>query len=194
VTTTRLYVADINRIHVYDIESAAEVDTLAVETAVFLNDLAFGPDGTLYASDSFGQSVYALAPDSDPVIVVQDNVLDVPNGLLWRDDRLLVGSIGSFTDFEADAPLHWLDVATGTLDVVPDVRGKFDGLVNVDQGGWMTDFRGQLIWLQDEEANPYDLIEYGLMSSADLGYDPGDSTLVVPDLIGNQLAFVRLQP
>lgn len=188
-----LYVADINRVHVFDIATAMEVDTLEVETAAFLNDPALAPDGTLYVSDSFGQAVYALAPDQAPSMVVQDEALEFPNGLLWREGRILIGSIGPFTDFEADGPLHWLDVDAGELEVVPDVRGKFDGLVDGGEGVWMTDFRGSLIWSQDGALEVHDLTAHGLMSSADLGYDAAQSTLVVPDLIGNQVAFIRLE-
>ncbi len=103
-------------------------------------------------------------------------------------------SIGLFADFEVGGPLHWLDVDSGELEVVPDVRGKFDGLVNGDGGVWMTDFRGQLIWLQDGVTTMYSFGEYGMMSSADLGYDGEESTLVLPDLLGDQIAFVRLEP
>jgi len=189
---THIYVSDINRIHVFEIETALEVDTLVIETAAFLNDPAFGPDGTLYVSDSFAQAIYALAPGQAPSIVVQDEVLDFPNGVLWREDRLLIGSIGPFMDFEVDGPLHWLDVETGELELVRGVSAKFDGLVNGDDGVWMTDFRGSLMLWQDGELTVHDLVEHGMSSSADLGYDEEQRTLVIPDLLGSQVAFVQL--
>jgi len=189
---THIYVSDINRIHVFEIETALEVDTLVVETAAFLNDPAFGPDGTLYVSDSFAHAIYALAPGQAPSIVVQDEALDFPNGVLWREDRLLIGSIGPFMDFEVDGPLHWLDVETGELELVRGVSAKFDGLVNGDDGVWMTDFRGSLMLWRDGEVTVHDLIEHGMSSSADLGYDQEQRTLVIPDLLGSQVAFVQL--
>ena len=189
---TRLYVADINRVHVYDLGTAEEVDTIEVATAGFLNDVAFGADETLYVTDSFGQAVYALAPGEAPAIVVQDDALDFPNGILWRDEQLWVASIGPFEDFTVDGPMHMLDPATGELQVVAELRGKFDGMAEDDDGLWITDFRGRLIRWEDGAEAMYDLGEHGLMSSADLGYDVEQSTLLIPDLIGNQLALVRL--
>ncbi|MEM6993796.1 MAG: hypothetical protein AAF721_24995 [Myxococcota bacterium] len=190
-----LFVTDINRIHVLDVETAQEVDTFDVPMAAFLNDPVLAPDGTLYVSDSFAQAIWAVDADQVPSVVVQDEALDFPNGMLWQDDQLLIGSTGPFTDFAAEGPLHRLDVGLGTLQLVRGVTGKFDGLADGDAAVWMTDFRGSLLRLEgDAITASHDLTAYGLMSAADLGYDAEQSTLVVPDLLGDQIAFVQLPP
>ncbi|PBC71824.1 sugar lactone lactonase YvrE [Streptomyces sp. TLI_235] len=63
----------------------------------FANDLAIGPDGTAYVTDSFAPIVYRVAPDGSAGILVRDGRLAAPqgafglNGIVRQGRTLLVG-------------------------------------------------------------------------------------------------------
>ncbi|MEV7021760.1 hypothetical protein [Kitasatospora sp. NPDC093558] len=61
------------------------------------NDIAVGPDGTAYVTDSFAPVVYRVGPDGSASVLVRDDRLAPRpggyglNGIVLRDGRLVVG-------------------------------------------------------------------------------------------------------
>ncbi|MFI9326459.1 hypothetical protein ACIGZJ_02815 [Kitasatospora sp. NPDC052868] len=62
------------------------------------NDLAFGPDGTAYVTDSFAPIVYRVGVDGAASVLVRDDRLAPKpggyglNGIVYRDGRLVLGT------------------------------------------------------------------------------------------------------
>ncbi|MEQ9103445.1 MAG: hypothetical protein RIE53_01970 [Rhodothermales bacterium] len=79
-----LWVADIDGIHGFnrtDGSHVAFIDFSAFEPG-FLNDVAAGPDGTLYVSDTGRSRIYRV--DGDTVsIAVEGEAIGPPNGITW---------------------------------------------------------------------------------------------------------------
>jgi hypothetical protein len=65
-----------------------------IDGAVFLNDLATAPDGTIYVSDSTALKIFEVRNGTASVFVEGGNQVEQPNGLLVDGGRLILGSVG----------------------------------------------------------------------------------------------------
>jgi hypothetical protein len=90
-----LYAADIDEVVAIEIPSGRIVSRVPIPGATFLNDLATGPDGTVYVADSFGPRVHAVKDGKVSVFVEGAETLGQVNGLLVDGNRLITGSIGA---------------------------------------------------------------------------------------------------
>ena len=105
-----LYVADIDVVRRFDRQTGAPRGLIEIPGATFLNDLAAGPDGSLFVSDSgFGpkgntgtDAVWRVAPDpkrglAGPVVhqIVAGADLAHPNGLAVTGRKAAAGSSGA---------------------------------------------------------------------------------------------------
>jgi sugar lactone lactonase YvrE len=86
ITGDTLWVADADGVHGFDRKSGAHVvfvDFRPLHPG-FLNDIAQGPDGALYVTDTERRSsrVYRLA-GRDVRIAIEDSLLGPPNGITW---------------------------------------------------------------------------------------------------------------
>lgn len=190
-----LFVADRNRVLGFDMASRALEEQWVVAEAGLLNDPTLAPDGSIYVSDTFGQAVFHLRAGGVVERVLFDPALEGPNGLRFDGDDLLIGSVGSFTDFEDTAPLFRWDVKGNLLSAFPGIEGKFDGIEPFGGGFLLTDFRGPLLHLdaEGELTEIADLVAAGWVdSAADLGFDPKRRTVAIPDLLGDRVLFARL--
>ena len=89
-----LWVSDIDEVVSIDIATARVTARVKVDGAQFLNDLATGPDGTVYVSDSALSKIYAVKDGRSSVFVEGADVVEQPNGLLVDGGRLILGTIG----------------------------------------------------------------------------------------------------
>jgi hypothetical protein len=64
-----LYAADIDTVVGFDIKSGKEVSRVPIDGAVFLNDLATAPDGTIYVSDSTALKIFEVRNGTASVFV-----------------------------------------------------------------------------------------------------------------------------
>lgn len=190
-----LFVADIDRLHVIDIASATITDTIAIPGAMFLNDVTVDGAGAVYVSDTATHTIHRVKPGEAPEVVVQDPGLQAPNGLFVLGDQLVIASIGSTGADDIVAPMFKLDLAGAAFSQFGALTGKFDGVEQDGDDLLVTDFRGQLhrVGPTGESTLIRDFAATdGLMSSADLGFDPVARIVGVPDLAGGQIAFWRL--
>jgi glucose/arabinose dehydrogenase len=105
----KLYVADINVIRSFDRKSGEPVGKVELPAARYLEALAFGPDGTLYASDSGlgkvkgkgdelqptgSDAIYAVDPRGVSRVLAKGTELGQPTGLLAEAAGLWVTNLG----------------------------------------------------------------------------------------------------
>ncbi|HSG50128.1 MAG TPA: hypothetical protein VLA43_20045, partial [Longimicrobiales bacterium] len=86
-----LWVADIDGVHGFDRRTGASltfVDLTSFEPG-FLNDVARGPDGALYVTDTGKSSVYRIAGGEVSVALASES-LGNPNGITWDATRNLL--------------------------------------------------------------------------------------------------------
>ena len=96
----------------------------------FLNDVAAGPDGTLYVTDTGKDRVYRVR--GDVAIAIGDSALGRPNGITWdaANRRFIVVSYGG-----THAIRSWTPEAANLTEIGTSSAGaRFDG-VEVLPGG-----------------------------------------------------------
>lgn len=130
----RLWVSDIDRIVGIDIEKGEVAETVNIEGAEFLNDVACDADGVVYVSDMRTNKIYRHK-DGEVSVFAEEAELEYPNGLLVDGDRLIVAAWG--TD-EEDGRLFSLDLKTGAKTLITEQpTGKLDGVEADGTGGYI---------------------------------------------------------
>lgn len=141
-----LWVADIDFLRAFDRRTGAPLETLDLRGhgAVMLNDVAVGPDGALYVTDSGivmspvgvlhpgGDKILSISgPDHAVSVVAEGEGLGHPNGITWdrRNERWVV--VG-FHPFRSE--LYSVAVGEATREVIATGRGRFDGVEVLDDG------------------------------------------------------------
>jgi sugar lactone lactonase YvrE len=173
-----------------DPERGAVVARHAIEDSEFLNDLAVGPDGAIYMTDTRPSD----RPDSR-IYRFKDGAIDVwlaeginwSNGLYVNGDELLVGNSG-------DGILKAVDLETRHMrDVVCLGARVLDG-IRVDEDGnyLVSHWEGQLYRI-DQDGTPVEILDImpdGL-NVADFEYVTATRTLVIPTFVGNRVVAYR---
>jgi sugar lactone lactonase YvrE len=187
-----LFVADIDVVRLFNRTSGAALGARAVRGATFLNDLAVGPDGTVYVTDSGlkagpqgflpsgTDAVYRFDTQGRAVPVVRDTSLERPNGILAEQRGLTVVAYGSRAVYE-------LDPATGKrTDLPPAPAGSLDGIVRLADGSLLvSSWEGKSVYRST--ATGYTTVADSVESPADIGYDTNRGLLLIPLLTQNRI-------
>ncbi len=190
-----LYVADIDMVRKFDMASGAVRGEIAIEKAAFLNDLALGPTGTIYVSDSglkSGKEGFSAA-GTDAVWTIKDNKtekllagpdLNRPNGLLADEGGVWVVTFGG-------NELYRITDEGKKGDSVNVPSGSLDGLVRTRDGhllisSWQAKaiFRGQT-------TGQFTPMLADITSPAGIGYDSKRNCVLVPIF---QQDAIHIQP
>jgi len=198
-----LWVADIDVVRKFDRGSGAPMGEVAIEGATFLNDVAGGPDGSVYVSDSGldanfeatgTDAIWKIAPDGAVTALIRGTELGQPNGISAQRAGLYVVSWRDGTFYEVDyrgartelgkAPQKKLD---GLVRVELEVDGK-DGKRR--QPAWFaSSWDGSTIY-RFALTGGVTALPVRLEQPADMGYDSKRNRLVVP-LFGNDTLHVE---
>jgi hypothetical protein len=140
-----LYAADIDRVVAIDPGKGAITARYHATGAQFLNDIAAGADGRLFAGDMLTDTIWVLENGRlSPWL--QNEALESPNGLLVEDGRIVVGTWGRMTDGpRTKVPGHLKAVDLRTRQVAslgdPAPVGNIDGVAPDGRGGYfLTDW------------------------------------------------------
>jgi sugar lactone lactonase YvrE len=143
-----LWVADIDVIRAFNRFSGkplGEVD-LSGKGAVLLNDIAVGPDGTIYVTDTGiimsqigviykgGDKVFSIGPNRAISIVAHGNVLGRPNGVTW-DPTTKRWVVVSFDTWHSE--VYALNPSDTTRTVLATGKGRFDGIEALPDGRFL---------------------------------------------------------
>ena len=153
----QLLVADIDKVHVVDLEKGILESTIEVPSAVFLNDISAG-DKVAYISDLMQQSIYRYQ-DGQIHQWLQSSKLQHPNGLLVDQDSLLVASWGAglHDDFSTDVlgSVWRVDLQDQSISPVLGAErlGNLDGIAKTRSGYVLNDWiTGELFTLDNSGA------------------------------------------
>lgn len=187
-----LWVSDIDEVVGVDIASAKITSRVKIEGAKFLNDVASGPDGTIYVSDMMLSRIYAIK-DGKASVFAEGEHLEYPNGLLVDGERLIVASWGKpEADFSTKVPgrLYTLDLKTKQKSLITkQPTGNLDGLDQDARGGYIvTDWIAGKV-LQITAAGETRLVRQFKPGTADhtFLYAQGD-ILILPHMNENKVA------
>ncbi len=186
-----LYVADINVVRWFDMESGEPRGSVAVEDAQRFNDIEVAGDGTIWATQTGTEEsgtwrVYRIGPDGDASVVVEGAPLARPNGVAFDPDgNIVVVNIGdnAVLTFSPDGELVRTEHA---------VDGGNDGLVVLDDGTkYVCSVRiGTVSRIRPGEAA--EVVASGIPSAASMAYDSKRNRLLIPMNNWNAITIVDL--
>ncbi len=193
-----LWVADIDVVRAFDARTAAPVATIAVPGAVFLNDVAAAPDGSVYITDTairFGATgpehvgsdqVFRIAPDHKVSVALKNDSLGRPNGITWdgANQRFIIVPFGIGTLWA------WKPGET-TITALGTGPGQFDGVELAHGAIWVSSWADSSVY-RYENGQGTSLIK-GVPSPADIGYDAKRNRVLVPIFTGNRVEIWQLQ-
>lgn len=186
-----LFVADIDVIRAFDRTSGAPLESWDIPGATMLNDLAVGPDGTLYVTDSGlkagpggfvpsgTDAIYRFA-QGKAVAVVKDTSLGRPNGLFVNGDGIMVVTFGT-------GEVYRLDPVTGARTALPKPpKGQLDGIERSSDGSFLiSSWEGSAVYRFSNGA--YTVAVDSVTSPADIGYDRTRGLVLIPIFTGNKI-------
>lgn len=181
----KLYVTDITRIVEINVETGQITNTYEVEGAAFLNDITVGPDGKIYISDSNTSTIYVLDQGSVSVLVQDDN-LGGPNGLLAEDGRLITAAFGSGKVFT-------LAQDGSNMQPVLDSLPGGDGVVKYMDGYLISNWNGEVYQISPQWKKQLILDTKSMnKNAADIEIIAGKNLLLVPTFFGNSVAAYNI--
>lgn len=187
-----LFVADLDTVRMFDSKTGAPKGEVALAGATFVNDLAGGEDGTVYASDSglkmegadfkpSGSDAVWAIKDGKATAVGKSEELGRPNGLLFTDVGLLVATFGS-------GAIYTLDEKGARKNEQKPPKGSLDGLIQVGDEIFVSSWEGQTVYrskLGDGSKFEWTPVLTGLAAPADIGFDGKRKRVLVPRFMDN---------
>lgn len=130
ITGDTLWAADVDGVHGFHRGTGEQVrftDFTSFDPG-FLNDVAAGPDGALYVTDTGESRLYRMRGDSVRV-AVEDSLLGPPNGITWESEgsRFVLAPWGGTQTIRA-----WSPVDGSLTELGSSPGGNFDGVEIVD--------------------------------------------------------------
>ena len=127
-----LWAADVGAVRGFNRRTGAQVATVdfaALEPG-FLNDVAAGPDGALYVTDTPKNRIYKVVGRT-PSVAVEDTSLGRPNGIAWdaSGNRFIVVPYGG-----RQALFGWRPGQSGLEVVATPPGGRYDGVEMLGDG------------------------------------------------------------
>jgi sugar lactone lactonase YvrE len=192
-----LYVADVDQIVEINAASGSVVKKYDARGAIFLNDVAVAPDGTVYASDTPMNTIWRLKDGNLEPWLANDE-LNGPNGLLVEGDKLIVASFGKMPSEGQKQELAGLlavNLEDQKIQKLGDGKpvGNLDGLEPFAPGVYLvTDWAAGALYRNDAKGKVARLIDLN-QGSADLTLLPDKKTTLIPMMLDNSLAAYRLE-
>jgi len=177
-----LYVADIDHVRMFDAATGAPQGAVRVEGATFLNDIATGPDGSVFVSDSgfndgFEPSgtdaIYEIAAGKKASTVARGEALGNPNGLLVRGEEIVVVTFGS-------GEVYVVSAGTERSAGVKTEEGSLDGVIGLEDSELLVSSWGAEGVYRGPAEGPFTMVATGLPAPADIGWDAKRQRFLVP--------------
>ncbi|MEJ0054361.1 MAG: hypothetical protein WDN75_01120 [Bacteroidota bacterium] len=181
----KLYVADIDRVHEIEISSGKILNTYKAEGAKFLNDVATGPDGKVYVSDSGAGEVLVL--ENGTIGKLMTNTPN-PNGLFVDGNSLMIALWDART-------LNSIDLGSKAITQKADSLENPDGIEAVGDGGYfVSSWNGMVHYVSPEWKRTLVLdTRADSIGAADIEYIPSKKLLLIPTFYKNTVAAYEVK-
>ena len=198
ITGDTLWVADIDAVRAFDKKTGRPIASYPIRGAVFLNDVAAGPDGSIYITDTgiqisaSGMShpgpdrIFKLTRSGQISTALQFLSPIGPNGIAWDDanQRFILVA------FAGNDILGWKPGDSTTTTIVSG-KGQFDGVERLSDGRILVStWADSSIYVLDGSA----LVRAvsGVASPADIGVDTKRNRVAVPLFEGNRVELFTI--
>ena len=196
ITGDTLWVADIDAVRGFNKRTGAPVASVAIPQAKFLNDIAAGPDGTLYITDTGvipdpKTGLKHVGPDRvyqvkgrKATVALDSPQLNGPNGITWdpKDSEFVIVS------FMGPGIFGWKP-GTKDLKSLGTGPGQQDGVEVLPDGRLLvTSWADSSLFVLDNGKKT--TVASGIASPADIGLD--GKRVAVPQLMENKVQFWEL--
>lgn len=178
-----LYVTDIDRIIIIDIDQAKIVKIVDVKGALFLNDMATLPSGELIISDM--KMNHLLLFDGEKTSVwLEDDLLLAPNGLAFFKESLYVGTKNNLLKVSPELK---------KVKVHIEETGPIDGLIPLGINKFVvSDWSGRIMIAEMNNKIVLQNTSSENIQAADLGFIPKEKIVLIPTFFDNRVVARRL--
>jgi sugar lactone lactonase YvrE len=195
-----LWVTDIDAVRAFNAKTG--VPMLSVDLrrqgAIFLNDLAVGPDGALYITDSaigFDEQGTMTHPGIDRIfrigerhrvsVAAEGDTLQRPNGITWDElgKRFIVAPIGG-------PPVFAWKQGNVAPTAIARGPGGFDGVEMVQGRLFISSWTDSSV--SAYEGGSQVKVISGVASPADIGYDAKRNRILIPVFTANRMEIWQL--
>lgn len=192
-----LYVADINKVHIFDLPSGKQKTSINISNSTFLNGITPGTGDFVYVTDSGlkagkdslaasgTDAIYKVLANGKYELLYKNKQMGHPNGIIAQGKRLTVVTFGSGEVFSIDAhgKRH---------NLVKPPKGDLDGLIKLADGRLiMSSWAGSALYILNKD-NSYSILADGLDAPADLGFDSKRQRVLIPLFKQDKLVFLQL--
>ncbi len=188
----RLYVADIDRLVVFDTATGKAVETTPIPGAKLLADVAIDERGNVYISDTLGNAIWRLS-NGRLEKWLSNPALAAPSGLEVDGGRLIVASWGTVQgDAKLPGGLKAVSLASRTIaDLSPNL-GTLSGVEPDGKGGFLvSDYVKGIVWQVSATGTARELLRLK-EGSANIGVIVKRNLLLVPMMMDGKVAAYRL--
>jgi sugar lactone lactonase YvrE len=196
-----LWVADIDAMRAFNKRTGQPVASVEFQSygAQFLNDVAVGPNGALYITDTGIQieaagpnhlgpdRIFRLAPDRTITVEAQGDTLGWPNGIAWdgRNSRFLVASFGKPTI------MGWKP-GESSPSVVATGPGGFDGVEVLRDGRVLvSSWADSSLYMLELDGTLKSFLS-DVPAPADIGFDTRRQRVAIPLFTTNRVEIWQL--
>lgn len=185
-----LYVTDRVTVRMFDAKTGKPKGEIKLDGATFANDIAAGPDGKIYVSDSGLKMTDKGAFEgtgTDAVWVIEKgkarplakaDTLGRPNGLLVKDSKVHVVTFGSGERY-ALGPKGEKEGA----EKLP--AGSLDGIVDLGDSLLVSSWESSTVY--QGKAGSWTAVVVGVKAPADIGYDTKRKRVLVPRFLDDKV-------
>lgn len=181
-----LYATDITVVRMFDRTTGEALSTVEIPDAQFLNDVAAGPDGTVYVTDSFGGAIHRIRPDGSTSVVTEDPDLGLPNGItVLNSGDLMVVTFGNSSHVVDASSGEILESQTYGALILDGVEQGSDGTVYISSWSNSSVFKVTPEGEVETEVR-------NVASPGDIGLDPSRDRLLIPLVQNNGIIIDRI--
>ncbi len=188
-----LWVADLKYVRAFDKTTGKNTANVSLKDfdAVFLNDIAAGPDGIIFVSDTQKNKVFSInTKDGNKVsVLAEGSELNGPNGLYWdaEAERLYVACWNESTILTIDA-----EGEVGTFMANPDKFAHLDGIDRDEAGNfYVSDYHKGIVYRITLEQR-VEVVVKKLTAPADISLDRANNRLLIPLMTANAITTHEL--